>query len=361
MKSPAPIAHYQWLDLLRFAAALLVVLNHSRNAVFEAYGALVPESRGALAAAFFATTRLGHEAVIIFFVLSGYLVGGKAIERMIDGSFSPKDFAIDRISRIWVPLLPALVLSALLAHNKDGILVWAGNLIGMGGVIVPVLGGNSPLWSLTYEIWFYILTYAIGLQVKRKSLDFACLALIAASALMFSQMAVQYLACWLIGALFYLKPHRLSALVGGVGATVFCGATIAAIQVTSKGIMAIPVESMLLQAGLEVLLAIGTGVLCVTLTSVRPNRLSAAAVPLAAFSYTLYLTHFPLLIALESAGWKRIDHLNAYAFLWYGVAVAGCLLSAVGMYWMFERNTGWVRRALKRTGIRARTAAAESV
>ena len=68
--------HYPWLDVMRFLAALMVVFCHSRNAFFLPYGELSPEQQTPFSMAFYALGRLGHEAVIVFFVLSGFLVGG---------------------------------------------------------------------------------------------------------------------------------------------------------------------------------------------------------------------------------------------------------------------------------------------
>ena len=57
------------LDLLRFVAAAAVALGHIRAATFGAYGALSVDDKSPAAAAFYALTRLGGEAVIVFFVL----------------------------------------------------------------------------------------------------------------------------------------------------------------------------------------------------------------------------------------------------------------------------------------------------
>jgi len=67
---------YHWLDLFRFLSALTVVATHLREAVFVELAALPMEQKSAITAALFLLTRLGNEAVIGFFVLIGFLVGG---------------------------------------------------------------------------------------------------------------------------------------------------------------------------------------------------------------------------------------------------------------------------------------------
>lgn len=345
--SPSEGGHYQWLDFLRFVAALLVVLAHARGFLFQEYSALDSDSRNLAVVAFYALSRLGHESVVIFFVLSGYLVGGKAFQRIARGTFMSSDYSVDRAARIWIPLIPALVLSGLVANEANGPAIWIGNLLGLQGVLVPSLGGNAPLWSLAYEIWFYVLAYAIGRQAMRKTIDIPALLLIALTALIFTKLEVQYLACWLIGAAFYAKPHRLKALPSLILSGILCALAVAGLQLTGDGFIAKAGSSPALRASLEMLLAVGAGVACVTLVTLKPTRISAFVTPMAAFSYTLYLTHYPLFIALRNSGWERITVLGLSAFALYGLAVVTCMLTAWLLYLPFERNTARVRGWLK--------------
>ena len=69
--------HFLWLDATRFIAAFMVLFSHSRNDFFLPYGELPTDDKGIFTAIFYALGRLGHEAVIVFFVLSGFLVGGE--------------------------------------------------------------------------------------------------------------------------------------------------------------------------------------------------------------------------------------------------------------------------------------------
>ena len=52
-----------------------MVAEHARSLVFVDYGEL--QSPGLWAKGFYFLTGFGHEAVMVFFVISGYLVGGK--------------------------------------------------------------------------------------------------------------------------------------------------------------------------------------------------------------------------------------------------------------------------------------------
>jgi acyltransferase-like protein len=83
-----------YLDLVRFGAALMVLLEHA---------ALAGLSLGILG-------RFGHDAVVTFFVLSG-LVICHAVHRRDDNLVS---YAVSRFARLWSVVLPALVLVIVL-------------------------------------------------------------------------------------------------------------------------------------------------------------------------------------------------------------------------------------------------------
>ncbi len=106
---------------------------------------------------------MGLEAVVLFFVLSGFLVGGKVLERIVNGSFDLKAYTLDRVSRIYIPLIPALIFTAvvncLICGRPFSVLSLVGNLFGLQGVWsqIPAFAGNDPLWTLSYECWFYVL------------------------------------------------------------------------------------------------------------------------------------------------------------------------------------------------------------
>src|SRR4051794_23055027 len=102
---------YVSLDLLRAGAAIAVLLTHARGFSFVEYGALPAAQHTLAIQAFFLATRIAYEAVLVFFVLSGALVGGQIVRRTIAGQFSLEGYALDRVTRIFVPLVPAYLLA----------------------------------------------------------------------------------------------------------------------------------------------------------------------------------------------------------------------------------------------------------
>lgn len=80
---------------------------------------------------FYAITGMGHSAVLIFFALSGYLVGGTMLSRMLAGQFSALDYWSRRMVRLWIVVLPALALTGSLdgiAHLIAGPSAYDGSL-----------------------------------------------------------------------------------------------------------------------------------------------------------------------------------------------------------------------------------------
>ena len=68
------------LDLVRGVSAIIVLLAHVRGFVLVDYGEV--EGAGAFTRAFYLTTGLHHQAVMVCVVLSGYFVGGSVLESL---------------------------------------------------------------------------------------------------------------------------------------------------------------------------------------------------------------------------------------------------------------------------------------
>jgi len=206
---------YHWLDWARFFAAFWVLVVHARSSNWNAYGDLHSEAQTWPVAIFFAVTRLGYEAVIFFFVLSGFLVGGKLLERCLDKSFDVSAYALDRVTRIYVPLVPAVIFSAILAvfrSKQVDLSTVIGNLLGLQGVLVRSVPGNEPLWSLAYETWFYVMAGSLGFALTGHRNRAGAVVLLTVSMLVFTVLDPVLLMTWWLGASHYthLRVHEPS-------------------------------------------------------------------------------------------------------------------------------------------------------
>lgn len=88
MANPAQARHpLIALDLMRALAPVLVLICRLRGDYFVEYRAWPASQHNLLTMLFFAVTREGYEAVVIFFVLSGLLVGGQVLASVRQHTF----------------------------------------------------------------------------------------------------------------------------------------------------------------------------------------------------------------------------------------------------------------------------------
>jgi peptidoglycan/LPS O-acetylase OafA/YrhL len=83
------------LDFVRWVAALLVVLQHVRYLWCVEYTNV--QNKTLWIKLFYFITGFGSEAVLVFFMLSGYLVGGGALRKWRDGKYSSRDYFITNV------------------------------------------------------------------------------------------------------------------------------------------------------------------------------------------------------------------------------------------------------------------------
>jgi peptidoglycan/LPS O-acetylase OafA/YrhL len=174
--------HWPFLDFLRATAALLVLFFHTRYVYFLNTDVLAQP--GLFRKLFYFITDSGHEAVVIFFVVSGFLIGGSLADSMQRGSFDLTRYLIARFVRIYIVFLPALVIteavflfgSLLLSDPGAGHVrpLFSEQKLDFGGVSQAIchLAGlqgfschawvqNPALWSLGYEWALYLFAPAI--------------------------------------------------------------------------------------------------------------------------------------------------------------------------------------------------------
>lgn len=359
-----------WIDCIRFAAALMVLLCHFRGAFLPEYTCLPASQQNVLTFAFYALTRLGHEAVLIFFVLSGYLVGGRAIQKTLEGTFDVANYSIDRFVRIMLPLLSALILYIPCTFVCGRTIDWAnwfGCLFSLQGIWTGAC--IEPLWSLAYEVWFYILigaamTLVFSPRRVIKIISFLC---VVACLLVFTRLSAHYLFIWFLGAFCYIARRRGSSLetsrrhVGSLVALslslLFLLLMIPVLQLTSGGhissdllISLLPTQN---RESLEILFAVA---FCLTLQEIvwrKPQSRLAGWVDktgtkLAAFSYTLYLIHILVMRVLQHFGVTRPESLSFFNMACYALWCLLAILSSYVVYCCFERNTYPVKVWLKK-------------
>ncbi len=376
------------LDACRGLAALAVVLGHARSIFlvdFPALAAPTPLDQGVYFLAF------GHQAVIVFFVLSGWLVGGTTLVQQWRGTFSARSYALQRISRIYLVLVPAMLLG-LIAHavylaldtpppapgepgamfdqmlsdsteTLYGLLTFLGNLIGLNTIVVPNYGGNEVLWSLSHEIVFYALVPLWGTALVALLKDRARvwptlvrLGLVTAVIVLLPGYHRFTLLLWTLGALagarlaFTARPWR----VGRAHKLASWAPFAAMLVLTRLGILPPLWGDLALALTFLFILALHRAATPIAPSassapaSARPEGLVARLFRgLAALSFSLYVLHPLVLIAVATAtlGGRRLPaDARGYALLLLAMAVS--LSLAWGFSKLTEARTNQVRRWL---------------
>lgn len=335
------------LDALRALAALTVFIAHLRGFSLPAFGSLPETERTRLVALFYIVTRPGHAAVLIFFVLSGFLVGGQVIGHVRQARFSFRRYFIDRASRIYIPLVPSIIFSALigwylgLAQSPGEV---AAHLVGLNGVIFETMSANRPLWSLAYEIWFYVLAGACAYLVSARRLRPEALVAFLAGIAVFTILDPSYLAFWLLGAVSaWLKARNPVTFAGAI---VFVLGAVLTELVSEGG----PWFGKFSPAVADAVMCIG---LVFLLPGLRGNWVNGILKMvqrpvgfLSNMSYTRYVFHYPIILLLSEKLMSRSKGFEDGV----GIMTAKGLIVFIGCvaaYFCFEHWTPFVRRKLQ--------------
>lgn len=148
-----------YLDIVRFTAAFLVFLDHACGQRIS--GGLFYQFAG-----------FGPEAVVIFFVLSGYVIAYVTTSKETTATV----YTIARASRMYSVVVPALILtfffdyigrstkidlySSAYHYPTDGMgwqFISAVLFIHQIWNVDSVPGSNWSFWTLGYEVWYYVI------------------------------------------------------------------------------------------------------------------------------------------------------------------------------------------------------------
>jgi len=339
-------------------AAILVLVTHLRRDFFVAFPS-DPAPHTVLNSALFFITRLGPDAVMIFFVLSGYLVGGQAVMDARAGRFSLHRYMIARATRLYTVLIPALLLTATLDmlggnwassfHRSQTLLA---NLLFLQDIFGHVYGSNGPLWSLAFEWWFYVLfglsVFVYGhRRIALRSFDVGLAGLLLLVLLVIFRSLIPLFLVWLGGVAIRTiraPPARIRWPLVLLSVALLC-----ILMLASTRDWFTLVSMRRCRLPIDYLVGAGAALLIWLLRNADPIRASwfAAGTTLASFSFTLYAIHQPLTALMVHL---LVPHLLTHAGFaeWAALLIfaAGIVPCAFGWYWLFERNTPRIRRWL---------------
>lgn len=361
--------HCDTLDLIRALAAGAVCISHLRNLMFVDYRSSA--AMGLAGKAFYFVSNYGHTAVIVFFLLSGYFVGGSVLRQVQAGTWSWQRYLTERMSRLWIVLIPALLLTMF--WDRLGIALGGGsfylgtegtfdqqlnvashlggatlacNLVFLQTLACGTYGSNGPLWSLANEFWYYLWFPAcfVLLHQRRGFAAFAAAALALATMIAFPSLLSGF-GLWLLGVILVILERRFAARSVRTGLpwfTLASGAAFLAALVCSRLFL----WSNDWAVGVPCFIFLR----CILWENVRlrPALLSRIAIRFSAFSYSLYLTHFSFILFVAAVGFGHRIQFDARGVLVLMSMLVACYVYAYTVYLLFEQNTKRAQRSIQK-------------
>jgi peptidoglycan/LPS O-acetylase OafA/YrhL len=339
------------LDIVRFSAAIGVVVSHSGKPPF---GTGWKEQ-----------SIWGDLAVPIFFVLSGFIIRFVSCRRETNA----REYSIDRASRIYSVVLPAMLVTLLcsglcLLLNHDRFLHdWAPlfthpiarlalNLTFLSQIwglsTIPFI--NSPFWSLSYECFYYVFYgFVVFLSGWKRLIVCIALALLIGPQVMFL-LPLWWLGCWMYDLYHHVRGRRASQIALAILVLWFAASALG--RLTDRGRMPFepasivhsianlpnPLELLGQQIHRATMLAYGAAIVGAILLFLSLLAVELVPIPknqpwtrslrrIADGTFVIYLFHYPVMLLLTYAGFfHRGRNLENIAVL---VAMV-CLLIILG-------------------------------
>jgi peptidoglycan/LPS O-acetylase OafA/YrhL len=327
-----PAINLQALDVLRGVLATYVVCGHARWLLWCGYGTWVstgphPFWQNVIASAS-AAVRYGHEAVIVFFVLSGFFIHLTASKRLAGSAietFDLRGFFRRRARR----LLPGYVVALVVTVTFDyaGRHLYPSLYLGQTGdplldidfsrkaydlrSVVPALlvfpgvlghdfGSNGPLWSLAFEVVYYLL-YPVWLYLRSMGawlaygvgLSFLTLAMLPESLTSVPVRIFTYYPLWIAGAgIAELSVRGKLPRIGWIGLS---GPALLAFGALQHGILR---SLSYILGGLLVVSSVALSRRVINGGVLRSGELLGLS------SYSIYVCHFPVITILCAVAFR---------------------------------------------------------
>ncbi len=338
-----------FLNLIRFVSCELVVIGH----FLTKYQPVPTEPLFKLG------TTIGGVAVLLFFILSGLLISYSLHNKLGNPEYRFRNYFVDRFSRIYSGLVPALLLGTIITvviyvtnysyfvdlssmQSTPSLLTFFitlgmlenfpvgffDSLLSGFGLSFPFpevtpFGFNGILWTLVILWWIYmvfgwIVIGSIGLVRKQesnrsyKAIFFVVAALLSLLLIAIYQQHSALVTVWFVGALMLLVVSRkiVDTKLKSNVATRLLGVLFILSLVSALYVMYATFASTNqyygLGLGLSLSICVFLGVLFFNTGGLNPvsrlilNKHVVSWVTMGAgFSYTLFVTHYPIIIFIN--------------------------------------------------------------
>jgi peptidoglycan/LPS O-acetylase OafA/YrhL len=337
-----------FLNIVRLIACELVVVSH-----------FITTYQPKVLVSFYFGGMLGGVGVFLFFTISGFLISYTLLQKLQNKQYSFRHYFVDRFSRIYSGLLPAMVFVAVVAggiyftntvyynylaglHSPPGLqslvatftmtmsypsgaLNTASSLLNLSTSLssVSAFGFDSVLWSLGVEWWIYMFFgwFVIGslghFEQRQRRRSYKALFLLVATVLSVVLVGLAwdysaFIVVWFLGVLMMtavcnptVRLKLSSPAVTRVWAVLFVVALVTA-GYEGYTVFAVTHESFSLNLGLSLAACVFLGIMLVNNKKIQwlskfllQKRVTAYSAAIAGFSYTLFLIHYPFILFLN--------------------------------------------------------------
>lgn len=314
------------LDSIRGLSAIVVLFAHC-------YQILIAPTNGML---FGVVSIFSQAAVMVFFVLSGLLIG-KSLTRNINqnSSLQLKPYFIDRLNRIYPPFIFSLLLVGILYIlapyffptgslsfvpsdqylARQGYDITLSSVLSsaffLNGFIGKNISVNGPLWSLAYEVWYYIL--AALLLKSYKPFYLALLAVITITLCFLNKFFILYSVVWFSGMFIAILHnnnihnrtlHKALYVLSTLGTVFF-----AYIFLSTKYNLHTVNSKIIKNLSLDLYkVCIGLLAACFIYSILNGySKFTSLFKSSSSYSYTLYIVHFPILLFIFGIMQQKIQ------------------------------------------------------
>ena len=283
------------LDLLRFIAAVMVLLYH----YISSY--IAPRIDDSVFSAVSLVTRYGYLGVELFFMISGFVIVWSAQKR------SAPEFVISRFSRLYPTFWVAMLLTALAIFLLEPLVVESDptridlRTLAANATMMPQIFDapriDGVYWTLEFEIRFYFLVFLLVLFGQMTRLElwlYTWLAVCVVSLWIpppwvFSYfLLLTYAPFFIAGSLFYVVFANGWSVKRMLGMIIVMGLCVEASLRHKSGFLTPDAASLWIVPAITVLFF---PVFLVLIRGRRPWVSGAIAYRLGALTYPLYLTH----------------------------------------------------------------------
>ena len=348
--------HLYSLDFLRGVAAYIVIFWHWKMLFYVNNTKPLIDSKDLPFYDFFSIFyNHGLLAVEFFFCLSGFIFFYYFKSKVVQGGLSAKDFAVDRISRIYPLHITTFVIVAVLQYASlkssgyylafiynDAYHAFLNIFMLHAWGLESGFSYNAPSWSISIESLLYLMFFAL-LKVR-------------------APKSILVVTMVILGAFLYPYSYNLSVGIFSffIGGTLAMGYEWISRKLTKNLMLAISLLS--LSVGLSVLIyrsefnALLVAALFfapiiltfVSISAIAPTFLKRFKF-LGDISYSIYLIHFPIMILasifINKAETDKSIYLQNYFFIAFVVVLT--ILGFISHYCFEVPAMQYIRKKIK--------------